>query len=58
MPPLAFDVAILDVNLDGVFPVADPLAKHGCRSYSAPAMARAIRPVLPRPALQNPSQSE
>jgi len=58
----AFDIAILDVNLDGeeVFPVADLLAKRGLpfvfvTGYGEGSLPDAYRG---RPALQKPFQSE
>jgi hypothetical protein len=60
MPQLAFDVAILDVNLDGeqVFPVADSLAKHGLPFIFVAGYGESnLPPFRGRPALQKPSQS-
>jgi CheY-like chemotaxis protein len=58
----AFDVAILDVNLDGeeVYPVADILARRGLpfvfvTGYGENSLSE---PYRDRPALQKPFQSE
>jgi CheY-like chemotaxis protein len=57
-----FDVAILDVNLDGepIYPVADILAKRGLpfifvTGYGERSLAE---PYRDRPALQKPFQAE
>ena len=58
----AFDVAILDVNLDGeeVFPVADILAKRGLPFVFVTGYGEGSLPASyrGRPALQKPFQAE
>ena len=59
---LAFDIAILDVNLDGeeVFPVADLLVKRGLPFVFVTGYGEGSLPDAYRahPALQKPFQSE
>ena len=58
----AFDVAILDVNVDGeeVYPVADILAQRGLPFVFVTGYGEGILPAKyrSRPALQKPFQSE
>jgi CheY-like chemotaxis protein len=58
----AFDVAILDVNVDGeeIYPVADILAKRGLPFVFVTGYAEGSLPAKyrSRPALQKPFQSE
>jgi len=46
---LTFDVAILDVNLNGerTFPIAEVLRRAASASFLRPAMARAASGILP-----------